>query len=203
MGAARRMPCACEIRAATSSQSDSGFSSGWIRRWPLRPRILSSNSLRKPFITAITMMSVATPEHDAEEGKPGDDRDESFLAPRPQVAQRQHPLEWGKRPGPGRLAHVLSQTPILTRFWLIQAVRRHESTCSHTGFFGLRCLKALQRDSRSIAAATLISSLVPPARFFTSTLPSARLFGPTRTCHGNPIRSAVLNLVPARSSRSS
>ena len=29
--------------------------------WPLRPRILSSSSLRNPFITAITMMSVATP----------------------------------------------------------------------------------------------------------------------------------------------
>ena len=32
-------------------------------------------------------------QHDAEEGKAGDDRDEAFLAARAQVAQRQHPLE--------------------------------------------------------------------------------------------------------------
>ena len=44
-------------------------------------------------------------EHDAEEGKPGDDRDESFLAPRPQVAQRQHPLERGEGPRPVGLGH--------------------------------------------------------------------------------------------------
>ena len=44
-------------------------------------------------------------EHDAEEGEPGDDRDESLLAPRPQVAQRQHPFERREGPGPGRLAH--------------------------------------------------------------------------------------------------
>ena len=50
-----------EMRSATASQSVSGCSSGWISRCPLRPKILSSSSLRKPFITAITMMSVATP----------------------------------------------------------------------------------------------------------------------------------------------
>ena len=55
------MPLTPAMRAATSSQSVSGFSSGWISRWPLSPRILSSSSLRKPFITAITMISVATP----------------------------------------------------------------------------------------------------------------------------------------------
>ena len=41
------------------------------------------------------------PQGDAQEGKPGDDRDEAFLAPRPEVAQRQHPLEWGERPRSG------------------------------------------------------------------------------------------------------
>ncbi len=61
IGAASLMPGAWAMRAETCSQSVSGFSSGWIRRWPLRPRILSSNSWRKPFITAITMMRVATP----------------------------------------------------------------------------------------------------------------------------------------------
>ena len=61
IGAARRMPGTLAMRAATSCQSVSGFSKGWIKRWPLRPRILSSSSLRKPFITAITMIKVATP----------------------------------------------------------------------------------------------------------------------------------------------
>ena len=61
MGAASLMPLTLSTRAATAAQSVSGFSSGWIRRWPLRPRIFSSNSWRKPFITAMTMISVATP----------------------------------------------------------------------------------------------------------------------------------------------
>ena len=60
-GAASRMPWTWLMRSATSFQSVSGDSSGCTRRWPLRPRILSSSSLRKPFITAITMISVATP----------------------------------------------------------------------------------------------------------------------------------------------
>ena len=44
-------------------------------------------------------------QHDAEEGEPGDDRDESFLAPRPQIAQRQHPLERREGPRPVGLGH--------------------------------------------------------------------------------------------------
>ena len=60
-GAASRMPWTWLMRSATSFQSVSGDSSGCTRMWPLRPRILSSSSLRKPFITAITMISVATP----------------------------------------------------------------------------------------------------------------------------------------------
>src|SRR6476469_7589906 len=60
-GAASLMPATWLMRSATSFQSVSGDSSGCTRRCPLRPRILSSSSLRKPFITAITMMRVATP----------------------------------------------------------------------------------------------------------------------------------------------
>ena len=45
------------------------------------------------------------PQHNAEEREAGDDRYESFLAPRPQIAQRQHPLKRGKRSCPGRFAH--------------------------------------------------------------------------------------------------
>jgi hypothetical protein len=61
MGAASRIPLMPDTRSATCCQSVSGDSSGWIRRWPFKPRILSSNSWRKPFITAMTMISVATP----------------------------------------------------------------------------------------------------------------------------------------------
>ena len=60
-GAASLMPGTCEMRSATSFQSVSGDSSGCTRRWPLSPRILSKSSFRKPFMTAITMISVATP----------------------------------------------------------------------------------------------------------------------------------------------
>ena len=50
-GAASRTPATWLMRSATSFQSVSGDSSGCTR----------SNSLRKPFITAITIISVATP----------------------------------------------------------------------------------------------------------------------------------------------
>ena len=55
------MPSTLETRSATAAKSVSGDSSGWISRWPLRPKIFDSNSWRKPFITAMTMISVATP----------------------------------------------------------------------------------------------------------------------------------------------
>ena len=52
-----------------------------------------SSSARNPFITDMTMISVATPERDAEQREDRDDRDEAFLPPRPQIAERDHPLE--------------------------------------------------------------------------------------------------------------
>ena len=84
---------------ATASQSVSGDPSGCTSRWPLRPRILSSSSLRNPFITAITMIERRDAEHDAEEGEAGDDRDESFPAPRAQIAQREHPSRTARTDG--------------------------------------------------------------------------------------------------------
>src|SRR5882762_8572825 len=57
-GAARRMPATWLMRSATSFQSVSGDSSGCTRRCPLRPRILSSNSLRTPFMTALHLIIV-------------------------------------------------------------------------------------------------------------------------------------------------
>ena len=70
IGAASRMPSTLETRSATASQSVSGDSSGWISRWPLRPRIFASSSWRNPFITAMTMMSVATPSMMPRKEKP-------------------------------------------------------------------------------------------------------------------------------------
>jgi hypothetical protein len=61
-------------------------------------------------------------EHDAKEGEAGDDRDESFLAPRPQIAQRQHPLEGGEGPRTRRVTHGRSST---WNFHAILADSRH------------------------------------------------------------------------------
>ncbi len=87
-----------------------------------------------------------------------------------------------------------------TQSWRIRAVSPTQSALAAHRFLGRARLQTL---SRSSAAAGVIISRVPPARFLTSTLPSARPFGPISTCQGRPIRSAVANLLPARSSRSS
>ena len=67
-----------------------------------------SSSARNPFITDITMIRVATPERDPEQREDRDDRDEAFLPPRPQIAERHHPLEGvedhGKRASLSRTA---------------------------------------------------------------------------------------------------
>ena len=52
-------------------------------------------------------------EHDAEERKAGDDRDEAFLAARAQIAPGQHPLEGRKRRGSDWLAHGLIHRSII------------------------------------------------------------------------------------------
>ena len=57
--------------------------------------------------------------------------------------------------------------------------------------------------TRATAASTLSSSFAPCPRRLTSTVPAATPLGPTTTCHGTPIRSAVANFAPPRSSRSS
>ncbi len=60
--------------------------------------------------------------------------------------------------------------------------------------------KPAQAQSRATTSAGVMSSRYPSARRFTSTLPSARPRGPTRICQGMPIRSAVANFAPGRSS---
>jgi hypothetical protein len=54
---------------------------------------------------------VRDPERDAEEREQRDDGDESFLAPRQQVSQRQHPFERREGPGPGGVAHKSPSSP--------------------------------------------------------------------------------------------
>ena len=132
-------------------------------------------------------------QHDAEEREAGDDRYESFLAPRPQVAQRQHPLKRGKRSCPGRFAHQSPSSTDFIRFWRIQAS------------FGGTPL----RETHSFIATTDRSlrpgSGFPGCRrraFLTSNVPDASPLGPITTCQGTPIRSAVANFEPGRSSRS-
>src|SRR3979411_109436 len=62
-------------------------------------------------------------EHDAEEGKAGDDGNEALPQPRPQIAPGQQPFEWRKRWGSNWLAHGFIHSSILTRFGLILAMR--------------------------------------------------------------------------------
>jgi hypothetical protein len=61
------------------------------------------------------------PEQDAEEGEPGDDRNEALFATGAQIAQRQHPLERGKGPGCDRLVH--ESCPRLTDFIRFRPLR--------------------------------------------------------------------------------
>ena len=67
-------------------------------------------------------------EHDAEEGEPGDDRDEALLAPRAQIAQRQHPFEG--REGAVAVGSLMDRVPCFRmdpgpRFHQILAIMRH------------------------------------------------------------------------------
>src|SRR5690606_12335949 len=52
--------------------------------------------------------------------------------------------------------------------------------------------------NRSMTFAIGMVSRSPVARFFNSTSPAATPRGPTITCHGRPIRSALANFAPAR-----
>src|ERR1700759_1853994 len=99
-------------------------------------------------------------EHDAEEGKAGDDGNEAFLAPRPQIAPGQQPFEWRKRWGSNWLAHGFNHSSIFIRFGLILAM------------WGLFCgprVKNRQGASRATASAGLASSRDPSLRRLIST----------------------------------
>ena len=112
-------------------------------------------------------------EHDAEEGDRGDHRDHRLLAPRAQIAPGDHALEGRERPGAGRL-----------RGGGCRSCSARRSRADDVGE------RQRRRARRSL-------------RFLISTSPAATPRGPTMTCHGRPIRSAVANLPPARWSVSS
>ena len=60
-GATARTAALEEIVAATRRQSDSGLPMASTRRCALKPRMRSRNCSPKPVITAITIISTATP----------------------------------------------------------------------------------------------------------------------------------------------
>src|SRR5690606_16504973 len=121
-------------------------------------------------------------QHDADEGKAGDDGNEAFLAPGAQITKGQQPLERSERPLLPRL------NPRFAHASTFGSPPRHE---------------AVRAASMFIAASGARDWRSPVARFFTSTSPFASPFGPTITCQGRPIRSAVLNFTPALSAVSS
>ena len=129
-------------------------------------------------------------EHDAEKRKAGDDGDKSLFAPRAQIAQRQHPFEGSKWFRAGGVAH---RSP--SRSGISPDSGRFKPPKTVTG-------EQIYPPSCAIASSGLSIVRLPSARFFSSIWPVARPFGPTRTCHGIPIRSAVANFAPGRSSRS-
>ena len=116
-------------------------------------------------------------EHDAEEGKAGDDRDESFLAPRAQIAQRQHPFERRRRAASpvGSLIDVPA-SPDFTRFWRIQATEASLAARGHAN-------SVIAPSCASASAGLSISSGCRRRGVLTSTLPSAR---PLRADHDLP-----------------
>src|ERR1019366_5005019 len=73
--------------------------------------------------------------------------------------------------------------------------------CSKHGWGQAR--RSTPAEIRVSASSGVSSTRSPLARRFSSILPEAAPRGPTTSCHGWPIRSASLNLTPARSSRSS
>src|SRR6202007_3136977 len=60
-GTASLTPGTLPMRSVTAWKSLSGVWEGVTMMWPLKPRIFDCNSTRKPFITDITMIRIATP----------------------------------------------------------------------------------------------------------------------------------------------
>ena len=117
-------------------------------------------------------------EHDAEEGKAGDDRDEAFLAARPQIAQRQHPFERRERRACRSARSSMRSRPgDFTRFGRIQATALRAAIDRGVNSFMLPA-----RASASARAQQLAGAVGAPLH---STLPSARPFGPDQDLPGH------------------
>ena len=104
----------------------------------------------------------------------------AFLAPRAQIAPGDHPLEGSEE----RARRSLAVHSGLHRFWRFS--RRRPIAARHD-------LSGEPRQQRRRAAW---SRARRSARLLISTSPAATPRGPTITCHGRPIRSAVANLPP-------
>src|SRR4029078_2921742 len=132
-GAARRMPSTWLMRSATSFQSGSGDSRGCHHKsaftpvgqrrfqrlhqqMPVQPEDLVQEFLAKTVHHGHHDDQRGDAEHDAEERKAGDDRNEAFLATRAQVTSGQQPFEGRKRRGSGCLVHGLIHYSIIPRF---------------------------------------------------------------------------------------
>ncbi len=106
MGAASLMPLTAEMRPATSSQSVERL----FQRLDQEMAVEAENLVEQLAAKAVHHRhdddQGGDAEHDAEEGESGNDRDESLLAPRPQIAQRQHPFERREGPRPIGLGHL-------------------------------------------------------------------------------------------------
>ena len=79
-----------------------GESIGCTMRWPLRPRILSMSSARKPFITAMTMISVATPSMMPRNEKPAMTEMKASRRRGAQIARRRSSTRSGRTAGSDR-----------------------------------------------------------------------------------------------------
>ena len=143
IGAASLMPGILETRSATASQSVERRFQRLDQQMAVEAQNLGQQLLAKAVHHRHDDDQRGDAQHDAEEGEPGDHRDESLFAPRPQIAQRQHPLERSERVRAGRLGHsgqvpaglVPANTRSFTRFWRNRGVP-YKSMVSSTDHFG-------------------------------------------------------------------
>ena len=124
IGAAMRMPSTLEMRSATA------FIVGERRFQRLHQQVaVEAQDLAEQFLAEAVHHRHHDDErrdakHDAEEREGGDDRNKSFLAPRSQVAQRQHPFNGAKGRVPtGSLIFPYKARDFI-RFWRISSQHR-------------------------------------------------------------------------------
>ncbi len=125
------------------------------------------------------------PEGDPEQRKDRDDRDETFLPPRPQIAKRDHALECaedhaggtlspGCRSGAARRAEPGTHMPSSSGSWISGRGR----AASRDDDGGSATVPRRYEQHRSSAVSTEMSCRSPERRCFISTVPAAIPRGP-------------------------